>query len=122
MSPEALSTGTIDPENFAEFVTLVATNKLSTTNGMVVLSTMLETGEDPSQVMEDKRLGLLSDETEIAEVIDRVLAGSPTEVARYRAGEKQLLQFFIGMAMKETEGRADPGIAKNMLLVKLEKS
>lgn len=120
VSVEALATGKIDPENFAEFITLIATGKLSTNNGMTVLSAMLETDQDPSQVMEDKRLGLLSDETEIAEVIDRVLTGHPAEVARYRAGEKQLLQFLIGMAMKETEGKADPGITKNMLLVKLE--
>lgn len=110
----------IDAENFAEFITLLATRKLSTANGMTVLGVMLDTGQDPSQVMEDRQLGLVSDETAIATAVDAVLEANPAEVARYKAGEKQLLKFFIGVLMKETQGKADPGLAKNMLLVKLE--
>jgi aspartyl-tRNA(Asn)/glutamyl-tRNA(Gln) amidotransferase subunit B len=112
--------GKIDAENFAEFVTLLATNKLSTANGLLVLAQMLETGIDPSHVMEERQLGLMTDETEVAEVVSRVLEAHPKEVERYRAGDKQLYQFFIGQIMKETEGRADPKLVKNMLSVKLE--
>ncbi len=109
----------IDPENFAEFITLLATNRLSTANGLAVLTAMLETGADPSHVMEERGLGLLQDETALAEVVSRVLNANPKEVERYRAGEKKLEAFFLGLVMKETEGRADPKMARNMLAVKL---
>ena len=81
---------------------------------------MLESGADPTHIMEEKQLGRMDDAGAIAEVVDRVIANNPSEVARYRAGDVKLLQFFIGMVMKETEGTVDPGIAQNMLKVKLK--
>ena len=109
-----------DPENFAELMTLLATGKLNAAGGMTVLNEMLESGADPSHVMEDKRLGRMEDAGQIAEAVDRVIENFPAEVARYKGGEKQLLQFLIGMVMKETEGAADAKETRNMLLVKLE--
>ncbi len=111
----------ISPENFAEFITLLATGKISNKNAMVILEDMIEKGSDPSQVMEERRLGKLEDEGLIAEAVENVLKNHPNEVARYKAGKTELLQFFIGMVIKETEGNADPGIVKNILSIKLEK-
>lgn len=110
----------ITPENFAEFITLIATKKLNSATGMKVLAEMLESGADPSHVMEDKALGSMDDEEELAEVVSRVLEQNPGEVERYKNGEKQLIKLFIGLVMKATEGNADPGLTKNILLVKLE--
>jgi Asp-tRNA(Asn)/Glu-tRNA(Gln) amidotransferase B subunit len=42
--------------------------------------------------------------SDLAEIVDRVVDGHPAEVARYQAGEEQLL----GSCMKESEGTADP--------------
>ncbi len=110
----------ITPENFAELITLLATGKLSSKNGMTVLEEMVNSGIDPSHVMEDKKLGRLEDESVIADAVDRVIANHPDEAARFKAGEEQLLKFFIGMVIKETEGNADPGVVKNILGVKLK--
>jgi aspartyl-tRNA(Asn)/glutamyl-tRNA(Gln) amidotransferase subunit B len=110
----------VDAENFAELLTLIAIGKLNQKGGMTVLEEMLESGADPSHVMEEKRLGKMDDAGAIAEAVDRVLENFPAEVARYKGGEKQLLQFLIGMVMKETEGAADAKETRNMLLVKLE--
>ena len=110
----------ITPENFAEFITLIATKKLNNATGLKVLNSMLDDGNDPTHIMEDQRLGQMDDEGELAEVIDRVLSAHPVEVARYQAGEEQLLTFLIGMVMKETEGTAEPALTRNMLLVKLK--
>jgi aspartyl-tRNA(Asn)/glutamyl-tRNA(Gln) amidotransferase subunit B len=110
----------VDAENFAELVTLIATGKLNAAGATTVLEEMLESGADPSHVMEDKRLGRMEDAGALAEAVDRVLGNFPAEVARYKGGEKQLLQFLIGMVMKETEGTAEAKVVRNMLLVKLE--
>jgi len=110
----------INAENFAEFITLIATNKLNTANGLTVLSAMLDDGSDPTHVIEEKRLGKMQDTAALADIVDRVLAANPQEVARYKEGKKELLQFFIGKVMKETEGNADAALTRNMLTVKLE--
>lgn len=111
----------ITPENFAEFITLVATKQLNSTSGLEVLSTMLQTGDDPSHIMEERQLGQMQDADSLADIVLRVIEGHGEDVARYRAGKKELLGFFVGLVMKETEGTADPSLARNMLLTELEK-
>jgi len=111
----------ITPENFAEFITLVATKRLNTNTGLQVLKEMLLTGKDPSHIMEDGQLGQMSDTNTLSDIILRVIEGHADDVARYRAGKKELLGFFIGLIMKESEGTADPKLAKNILLTELNK-
>ncbi|MEK7620295.1 MAG: Asp-tRNA(Asn)/Glu-tRNA(Gln) amidotransferase subunit GatB [Patescibacteria group bacterium] len=109
----------ISAENFAEFITLIATKKLNNTAGLEVLDAMLDDGNDPTHIMEDRGLGRMDDEGALAELVKQTIESYPAEVARYKAGEEQLLQYLIGMVMKASEGTADPGITKNMLLVEL---
>jgi aspartyl-tRNA(Asn)/glutamyl-tRNA(Gln) amidotransferase subunit B len=110
----------ISPENFAEFITLIATSKLNGTAGLKVLNAMLDAGSSPTHLMEDLKLGTMEDAGILADVVDRVLEGHQEEVLRYQAGEEKLLPFFVGLVMKETQGTADPGVTRNMLLVKLK--
>lgn len=110
----------ITPENFAEFITLIATTKLNGTAGLKVLDAMLDAGSDPTHLMEDLKLGNMQDAGELADIISRVLEGHKEEMLRYQAGEEKLLPFFVGLVMKETQGTADPGATRNMLLVKLK--
>ncbi|MFA4845255.1 MAG: Asp-tRNA(Asn)/Glu-tRNA(Gln) amidotransferase subunit GatB [Patescibacteria group bacterium] len=110
----------ITPENFAEFITLIAGRKINNTTGLTILSAMLDDGDDPSHIMEDKQLGSMDNASELAEIVSRVLEENPAEVLRYQAGEEQLLKLFIGIVMKSTEGTADAAMTKNILLVKLK--
>jgi len=110
----------IDAENFAEFISLLASNKLSSTAGMTVLTEMLETGADPSDVMGEKHLGNVSDASVIGEIVERVIANNPEIVERYKAGKKELIQVLVGQVMRETEGAVDAKIARGTLLAKLE--
>ncbi|MBI2551192.1 Asp-tRNA(Asn)/Glu-tRNA(Gln) amidotransferase subunit GatB [Candidatus Uhrbacteria bacterium] len=111
----------LTPENFAELITLVATNKLNSRTAVEVLGHMLETGADPSHIMEDRQLGQIQNTDMLAAAINRVIAGNPKEAAAYKAGKTALLQFFVGKVMKETEGTADPKMTQNLLVVTLEK-
>jgi aspartyl-tRNA(Asn)/glutamyl-tRNA(Gln) amidotransferase subunit B len=76
-------------------------------------------GDEPSLVAE--RLGLVqvSDQGALASWVDEVLAASPAEVARYRAGETKLMAFFVGQVMKRSKGKADPKGVQPVLQQKL---
>jgi aspartyl-tRNA(Asn)/glutamyl-tRNA(Gln) amidotransferase subunit B len=115
-----VSTMKITAENFAEFLTLIAGRKINNASGLKVLKEMLETGADPTHIMEDQQLGQMDDAGALADIVGNVIESHQAEVKRYQAGEKQLLQFLIGMIMKASEGTADPAMAKNILLVKLK--
>jgi len=105
----------IDPENFAEFISLIYTNKISSTVGQKILGTMLETGQDPSQVMEDQELGQMTDVKELEDIVADAVKNNPEQAAGYRAGKTNLIQFFVGVVMKSTEGKADPNVVKVLL-------
>ena len=111
----------INPENFAEFLTLIASKQLNASAGLTVLNAMLDDGSDPSHVMEEKKLGSMDDESALADIVTSILESHPAEVTRYRSGEVKLLQFFLGQVMKETQGTADAGMAMNMIKVELER-
>ena len=109
----------ITPENFAEFITLIYQNKISGPTALKILEEMMMAGGDPSQIMESKNLGQISDTGEIEKIIDSIIAEHPEETASYKQGKTNLLQFFIGQTMKKTQGKANPKVAEEILKKKL---
>jgi aspartyl-tRNA(Asn)/glutamyl-tRNA(Gln) amidotransferase subunit B len=49
-----------------------------------------------------------SDDSAIQQFIQEVIDANPTEVERYKSGDKKLLGFFMGQLMKVSKGKADP--------------
>ena len=109
----------ITPENFAEFIAMIYQNKISGPTALKILEEMLQTGGDPSQIMESKNLGQISDADELEKIIAELITEHPDEAAEYRQGKVALLQFFIGQVMKKTQGKANPKIAEEIIKKKL---
>jgi aspartyl-tRNA(Asn)/glutamyl-tRNA(Gln) amidotransferase subunit B len=61
----------------------------------------------------------VSDEAELAPVIERILAENPGQVEAYRGGKDGLLGFFVGQVMKETGGNANPRVVSELVKAKL---
>jgi aspartyl-tRNA(Asn)/glutamyl-tRNA(Gln) amidotransferase subunit B len=80
---------------------------------------MYSTVKAPGTIVEEKGLKQVSDEGEIGEVIDHVLAANPSQVEEYRGGKEKLLGFFVGQVMKETQGKANPKLVNKILRDKL---
>ncbi len=109
---------TITAENFAEFITMIFTRRVSSTNANKLLERMLETGGDPSRILEDEDLGGGSD-LDLNKLVEEIINKNPETVAQFKAGKTALMKFFIGQVMKESKGKADPVEAENLLLQKL---
>jgi aspartyl-tRNA(Asn)/glutamyl-tRNA(Gln) amidotransferase subunit B len=61
----------------------------------------------------------ITDTSELGPLIEKVLAANPDQVAAYRAGKEGLLGFFVGLVMRETQGKADPRAVNELLREKL---
>jgi aspartyl-tRNA(Asn)/glutamyl-tRNA(Gln) amidotransferase subunit B len=61
----------------------------------------------------------VGDESELAPVIDAVLAANPEQVETYRGGKEGVLGFFVGQVMKETQGKADPKVVNRLIRERL---
>lgn len=109
----------ISPENFAEFVSLIHLGKISSRGAKDLLPEMLRRGVDPHNLIEEKGLGQVSDESELNVAVEKVIREQAGAVADYRSGKANILQFLVGQVMKETKGRANPAVAVEILKKKL---
>ncbi|MBI5135671.1 Asp-tRNA(Asn)/Glu-tRNA(Gln) amidotransferase subunit GatB [Candidatus Uhrbacteria bacterium] len=114
-----LSTMKLDAENLAELLSMIATNKVNGTNALQLLTHMVVSGGDPSQILEEQGLAQVSDAASIQEHVDTVVAENPKVVADVKGGKVTALQFLVGQVMKKTKGRANPEIAAQLLRDKL---
>lgn len=112
----------ITPENFAEFITIVYGNKISGPNALKLLELMMEAGEDPSQIMEEKDLGASENSGELAAIIEKIINANEKAVAEYRAGKVAVIMFLVGQVMREAKGKANPTQAKDLLIKKISES
>jgi len=105
----------ITPENMAELVAMIYTNKINSSAAQEILKIMFEKGGDPSNIVEENDLGQMSDEGEIETIINQVIKNNPTQVAEYKAGKEPVIMFLVGQVMKESKGKADPNKSKELL-------
>lgn len=116
----SVSQANITPENFAEFLTLVDSKVINSTNGQRLLQLMMDSGGDPSTLMETHNLGQNLKDGELADVVKRNLEANPDKVADVKAGKFQIIKWFVGIIMRETEGRANPQQAEEEIRRQLE--
>jgi aspartyl-tRNA(Asn)/glutamyl-tRNA(Gln) amidotransferase subunit B len=103
------------PPQAATLLKLVADGTLSGTLSKQVFEIMLETGEDPAKIVEEKGLKQTSDTGAIDAVIVDVLAANSDKVEQYRSGKDALFGFFVGQTMKAMGGKANPGVVNELL-------
>ncbi len=106
-------------EGVAELADLVASGVISKNQGKEVLSVSLREGTPPKQVVEQRGLAQVSDESELAAVVDAIIAANPDDVAAYRAGDEKAQKkkrgFFMGEAMKATKGSGNAQLLNKLL-------
>ena len=105
----------ITPENFAEFIYLIHQDKISSSGAQTLLKQMFKTGGDPSEIIKQKGLTQISDESSLAKTVEKVVKLNNKALLDYKAGKDQALKFLIGQVMKETKGKANPKIAEKIL-------
>jgi aspartyl-tRNA(Asn)/glutamyl-tRNA(Gln) amidotransferase subunit B len=67
-----------------------------------------------------KNLTQISDQEQLDQVVDTVLAENPDEVQAYLGGKTKLISFFMGQVMKKTKGQANPKMVNSLISSKLE--
>ncbi len=102
-------------ENFAELVCLVYQGKINSSAGQKILEKMYWEGGDPTDIMKVLGLEQMDNKDELEEAVKKIIAANPDQLEQYRQGKTNVLQFFIGLIMAETKGKANPKIVKELL-------
>jgi aspartyl-tRNA(Asn)/glutamyl-tRNA(Gln) amidotransferase subunit B len=108
------------PAGLAELIGEVEAGRVSAANAKAVLAIVFETGVSPLAVIEREGFAQVSDTGTIGGEVDAVLAEHPEQVAEYRSGKTQVMQFLVGQVMKRTAGRADARLVNDELRRRLD--
>jgi aspartyl-tRNA(Asn)/glutamyl-tRNA(Gln) amidotransferase subunit B len=93
-----------------------------TSNAAAELFNVLMNGEtDPRRLAEERNLLQVSDEGEIAAIVDAVLAdpASQKAVEDIKAGNDKAIGFLVGQIMKKSSGKANPSLAQKLIRERL---
>jgi aspartyl-tRNA(Asn)/glutamyl-tRNA(Gln) amidotransferase subunit B len=111
-----VSASPMAPATLAALVVMVESGTISGKIGKDVFEDSFRTGEAPAAIVERRGLQQISDQAVLWEIINRVVGANPKQAEAYTIGGKDgLFGFFVGQVMKETQGRANPGITSDLL-------
>jgi aspartyl-tRNA(Asn)/glutamyl-tRNA(Gln) amidotransferase subunit B len=107
--------------NLIKLSDMIGDGKLSSTAGKEVFVEMLAQDDDPEKIAESKNLLQVSDSGEIEKIVDEVLAdpAAAQAVADIKSGNDKAIGFLVGLVMKASKGKANPGIAGKLIREKL---
>jgi aspartyl-tRNA(Asn)/glutamyl-tRNA(Gln) amidotransferase subunit B len=108
--PSCLTAGIIN-----EVADMVTDGKLSSTNARELLTQLRKKAAKPSELAD--KLGLLqqSNESDLANVVDQVVAENPQAVEDYKSGNQRAFGALVGAAMKATKGQGNPPLITRLL-------
>ncbi len=110
-----LAESPVSAQQAAELLGLIDDGTISGKIAKDVFEIMLETGDPPAKIVEEKGLKQESDTGAIEAVIAEVLAANEDKVAEYRGGKDRLFGFFVGQTMKAMQGKANPKVVNELL-------
>lgn len=109
----------ISPGDFAEVLRMVEEGKINRSKGKELIREAFQTDKKPREIIAERDLLQVSDTEALTAVASEVLSEHPQAIADYRSGREQALSFLLGQMMRRTEGKADPKIARRILLERL---
>ena len=109
----------VDPERLAGLIQRIADDTISGKIAKQVFEGLWASLESADAIIDREGLRQITDTGAIEAIIDAIIAENPAQVEGYRSGKDKLFGFFVGQAMKATEGKANPAQLNELLKKKL---
>lgn len=106
--------------DLGELLGLIAEGVVSARSAREVLAVMGSQGGDAATIVAELGLTQMDDADELGRLVDGVLAAFPDKVEDYREGKQGLIGFFVGQAVRESGGKADPKVLRGLLSARLD--
>ena len=109
----------ISSAKLAGLIHRIADGTISGKMAKEVFAAMWSEGGDADTIIEARGLKQISDSGALEKIIDDIIANNAGQVAEYRAGKEKVFGFFVGQAMKASQGKANPQQLNELLKRKL---
>ncbi len=110
-----LSDVRVTGKGLGEMIGLIEKGTISSKIAKTVFKEMIESGKEPQKIVEEQGLVQISDEGAIKAIAKQVVDNNPQSVADFKAGKEKAIGFLVGQVMKETKGKANPGLVNKLI-------
>jgi len=114
-----LTESKITPEHLVEMIKLIEEGVISGKIGKRILPEMVLNGRRPSQIIKENGLVKISSRDALKDAVEKVFKEHPKAV-KDALKDENAVHYLVGQLMRETRGKADPQLANQMILEKLE--
>ncbi|MBK5971134.1 MULTISPECIES: Asp-tRNA(Asn)/Glu-tRNA(Gln) amidotransferase subunit GatB [Thiorhodovibrio] len=109
----------VTPEQLIGLLKRLQDNSISGKIAKQVFDAIWAGEGDADAVIAARGLKQITDSGAIEGIVDAVIAANPQQVEQYRAGKEKVFGFFVGQVMKQSQGKANPGVVNQLLKHKL---
>jgi aspartyl-tRNA(Asn)/glutamyl-tRNA(Gln) amidotransferase subunit B len=109
----------VDAKTLGTLVKRIEDGTISGKAAKEVLDYLMENEADVDSAIEKLGLKQVSDTGALEAICDAIIAANQDKVAEYQGGKEKLFGFFVGQAMKESKGSANPQTLNEILKAKL---
>jgi aspartyl-tRNA(Asn)/glutamyl-tRNA(Gln) amidotransferase subunit B len=109
----------VSAEALGQLIDLISDDTISGRIAKDVFDIMMETGDRPAKIVEEKGLKQITDTGAIESIIDEVIASGPGQVEQFKGGNEKIIGWFVGQVMQKTQGKANPQAVNQVLKKKL---
>ena len=110
----------VKPEQISKLMQYIDNGKISSKQAKDILNELWTSEHGIDEIIKNKNIEQISDETTLREISLKILDNFPKEVQDYNNGKDKLMGFFVGQIMKETKGKANPKILNKIIFNLLE--
>lgn len=106
-------------ERFSRLLSILEQDIINAHAAKEVLLQLLSSNQSPDEIIEKGRFRQVSDTAQLEVVIDKILGDHPSDVEDFRKGNGKVMGFLMGLAMKASQGKANPKLLKEILAKRL---
>ena len=103
----------IKPEYLKQIIDASTSGSISSKQAKEIFNKSLEEEKEPKTYLKENIQ--ISDTNELNNIIKTILDNNRAQVEAYKNGKTNLFDYFVGQVMKETKGKANPNLTKEIL-------
>lgn len=108
------------PEHLASLINSVESQEISGKQAKVVFEEVMQ-GKNPKQVIEERGMKQVSDDSSILALVTSVLDANPQSIEDFKNGKDRAVGFLVGQVMKASRGQANPKRTNELIQEELKK-
>ena len=111
----------VTPKQLTDTIKLVDNGTVNMTVGKSVFEEVFKTDKNAQDIVKEKGLTQINDDAEIRQAVIKIIEDNLETAMEYKNGKEKAFTFFVGQAMKQMKGKANPRTVNELLKEELSK-